>query len=683
MKKQIYVSLLIISICTFIISAGCGGGGNDGITQPGSISEGTDNDSAQDYGSLKITVRWPQSGIEGNCIFSSGEDNTLTASMPEDVVRIRFEVFEEQNHAHKLGESELVKPADAPESYAEIGNLPAIKVYIVAHLFKSNGQPFPITLDKVFQIKVGCNPLQWNMGNENLAVSANPPYITLSPPVSSSGIVDPTPVALSGETQISAHLTLESPDIPNQPPPTAIPGLSVEENTVESQGEWGLENYAIKFTIIGGVGELVPVGSTDPQPEVVSYTDDHGYANVFLRTDTAGKITLQAECVLDPSDPNSPVLVDTCEVEAVTSTSVEDAIYQMRLDYGYSESFIFHPEFESPDILDYPFGTSVTFTAVLEKINFDTGLAEPAPGMTIEWTVDGGSYYGSYNASGVTDQDGCAQATIDVAGYPAPSHDETITIEAKFTHPYKPDNVLTEDGSACVFSQTGNGDNFDEMYGAGTKAYNLIWWNTQQWTPSGPPYQGSGYEDYSYVDNSIPGGNDTPQSIRLYSPGSSDHAVLQRVTGAWYGLHNSNYKISHESRFYVRLDNSSLCTARVNIYGLYIRDVSSYGVVNLITFSNESGKIVDCTGEEITGLPYLTEKWYTVRVQVLASEGERSRGKINYWIGTDDNPGAFRKELILDEIVITSRGQVIGIEAIGGTVWFDEIDVFGLPCFSI
>jgi len=134
MKKEIYVSLLIISICIFIIAAGCGGG-NDGITQSGAISDGTG------YGSLDIRVVWPQSGIEGSYLFSSGEDNTLTASMPYNITRIEFEIYEANiEPPNLLGSRSLTRPVDEPESKVTIDRLPATLVLIKATLYRSNGE---------------------------------------------------------------------------------------------------------------------------------------------------------------------------------------------------------------------------------------------------------------------------------------------------------------------------------------------------------------------------------------------------------------------------------------------------------------------------------------------------------------------------------------------------------------
>lgn len=81
MKKKIYVTLLIIVISTLIISIGCGGG-NDGIV-PSSIPNSTDNSNTIKNGYIKVTIVWPQNGVEGKYLFTSGE-NTITASMPYD-----------------------------------------------------------------------------------------------------------------------------------------------------------------------------------------------------------------------------------------------------------------------------------------------------------------------------------------------------------------------------------------------------------------------------------------------------------------------------------------------------------------------------------------------------------------------------------------------------------------------
>lgn len=53
MERTCYLSLFLITLLSFIIISGCGGG-NDGITQPSSITTPTVNPS--DYGYLVIQV---------------------------------------------------------------------------------------------------------------------------------------------------------------------------------------------------------------------------------------------------------------------------------------------------------------------------------------------------------------------------------------------------------------------------------------------------------------------------------------------------------------------------------------------------------------------------------------------------------------------------------------------------
>jgi hypothetical protein len=180
------------------------------------------------------------------------------------------------------------------------------------------------------------------MGNEKLNLAANPPDINLQPVISSSSIVNvapiqtstpsnsydsqknyypiiiaPTPRNYTGETQIIARLVVESPDIPDA---ASTPFIGKENsnanNTLESQGVMGLENFEVKFKVIDGDGTLYPIGSQISQEIVSAYTASDGYCNAILKTTQPGNITVQAECELIPGDPNS-FITRECYVAAI------------------------------------------------------------------------------------------------------------------------------------------------------------------------------------------------------------------------------------------------------------------------------------------------------------------------------------------------------------------------------
>ena len=95
--------LIILILATFalIIAAGCGGG-NDDIVTPSSLQNTNDNiESSGGY--ISINVIWPQEGLSGKCIMSSGsDDNNLTASMPGGTQYILFELRERDNPSNIL-----------------------------------------------------------------------------------------------------------------------------------------------------------------------------------------------------------------------------------------------------------------------------------------------------------------------------------------------------------------------------------------------------------------------------------------------------------------------------------------------------------------------------------------------------------------------------------------------------
>ena len=91
MKTLVITMMILISILLIII--GCGG--SDGVSQPSSVS----NPSSVNANtcSISITVKWPQNGVEGSFTASSGENNSIMASMPVDTERIEFDVWEKDD----------------------------------------------------------------------------------------------------------------------------------------------------------------------------------------------------------------------------------------------------------------------------------------------------------------------------------------------------------------------------------------------------------------------------------------------------------------------------------------------------------------------------------------------------------------------------------------------------------
>jgi len=88
MRKHI---LLILFLLLYLIPvSGCGG------DDSGTISPATIPQETQGYGSIYVKVLWPERETAGKCIISAGKDgeeNTLTASMPQCTDRVEIKVY--------------------------------------------------------------------------------------------------------------------------------------------------------------------------------------------------------------------------------------------------------------------------------------------------------------------------------------------------------------------------------------------------------------------------------------------------------------------------------------------------------------------------------------------------------------------------------------------------------------
>jgi hypothetical protein len=262
MKIKFLLTLFFLTILSLIISYGCGGG-NDVITQPSSITTPTVNPLG--YGYLVVEVVWPQNdSVSDKCIISSGnKDNELIASMPDGVMYVVVKVREEnalEESVMTTGDGKEAKATinwNLGEDRAVIGPLPAVKVNVRAEawgIWRSGAfKMFHVDTKEPVQIKPGMQPVDLDLGKEGFTLKAIPPDITLQPVITSNSIVNigplptPTPViSYSGETEIIARLVVESPDIPDATP-TTFTGKenSNSNNTLESQGVMGLENFEV------------------------------------------------------------------------------------------------------------------------------------------------------------------------------------------------------------------------------------------------------------------------------------------------------------------------------------------------------------------------------------------------------------------------------------------------------
>ena len=315
MKIRLLLTLFVVAIFTLIILIGCGGG-NDGVTQSSSII--TPTPDIKNYGYLIFKVKWPENNSSDKLSIScSNKDNEIIASIPVGTVAIKIAVMDENTGivmttADGKKAEETISPSITD---IKIGPLPPLKVKVGAVSYNS----FNVfsKVEKIVQIKPGMVPVDIYLGSQTLLTKAVPPEITLHEELSSSIIAIETPVPLIGEAQIIARLVVESPDIPDATPTQFVPKEdSNANNTLESQGVMGLENFEVKFKIIDGNGTLYPVGSQTSQETVSAYTASDGYCNAILKTTQAGNITVQVSCELIPGDPNSIITRD-CSVNAI------------------------------------------------------------------------------------------------------------------------------------------------------------------------------------------------------------------------------------------------------------------------------------------------------------------------------------------------------------------------------
>ena len=147
MKNKIYLSLLLITLLSFIIISGCGGG-NDGITQSSSIPTPTAVSSGSSY--LTFNVVWPQQQTNSGSkpiMPSSINNKDITASMPNGTVMIVFYIYEyDETKPDHIG-NPLIEgdpteedPRDDPyiilfpSNYIKLGPLPSTKVLIQAEV---------------------------------------------------------------------------------------------------------------------------------------------------------------------------------------------------------------------------------------------------------------------------------------------------------------------------------------------------------------------------------------------------------------------------------------------------------------------------------------------------------------------------------------------------------------------
>ncbi|MEQ8192655.1 MAG: hypothetical protein ABRQ39_32115 [Candidatus Eremiobacterota bacterium] len=160
MQRNFYLSLVLMTLLSFIIIPGCGGGSNS-INPTSSIITPTPAIFNNAVGYLTINIVWPQSGIQGKCSISSeNNEKDITASMPVDtsLIYIKIRDANEPNTNITLDPNGLYTFHRSPgedTKTAIMGPFPVIKVKVRSEAYDSqNSTPISVA-EQEFQIKPG------------------------------------------------------------------------------------------------------------------------------------------------------------------------------------------------------------------------------------------------------------------------------------------------------------------------------------------------------------------------------------------------------------------------------------------------------------------------------------------------------------------------------------------------
>jgi len=282
MNNYIHLTLLILAIFILAITTGCGSG--DGVTQPGSITTSPDNNNVvENSGSITVKVVWPQPGIEGKCIFSSGGKDEITASMPGDTQKILVTVrsdkddpnniFEEYSDQWHLFEWE---PGEIEES-AFLNPIPAVKVIVRARAYNSLGvivfsppkapiiynNPISETETELDVILGEANFAELHLGEYALNLSGNSNKFAFIPDFESPDFIAPDTAT------ITAELNIEFPyDDTSGVEPTPMP----------------VKDREIRFQIFSG-NAYFDDGTTGKPKTLTVPTGDDGKCQVIVKAD--------------------------------------------------------------------------------------------------------------------------------------------------------------------------------------------------------------------------------------------------------------------------------------------------------------------------------------------------------------------------------------------------------------
>jgi hypothetical protein len=188
MRNKLYLTILLITLLTFIIIPGCGGD-NNGVTPISSVITPTPANSISEdaVGYITIKIVWPQAGKSGKCIISSENvEKSLTASMTDDTngitVKVRNKNNEDPDSYFSVGGYYVFIRRSGEDSITKtLGPLPAIDVIIRAeaeHNDPYTGNNYFINAsEEEFRIKPGTegNNVALHLGDYSIGLTPTTP----------------------------------------------------------------------------------------------------------------------------------------------------------------------------------------------------------------------------------------------------------------------------------------------------------------------------------------------------------------------------------------------------------------------------------------------------------------------------------------------------------------------------
>jgi len=294
MEKKLIITLAILTIISLIIAVGCGDSGDTMInpTSQGNTVNNPENNGAY----IKVNITWPQDGIEGKCIISSGNENTLTASMPGGTMQVIVRVrpvpdpnsptyVDDPNNYLENGYAEILKP----EEKVILGPLPAMHVIVRAEAHDRYG-PLVANMaisavEKDFHLQIGQNTTELNLGDYELNLNSSDPFV------------------VPEKDSLDASAGLSQPEVDR------MLNWFVERDILDSSGEPpGIINRDIEINANLNIttDPSVPVSGREVTFSLIDPPSDVSLSSTTATTDDNGNCKVTLTTVV----PNSPITVE-------------------------------------------------------------------------------------------------------------------------------------------------------------------------------------------------------------------------------------------------------------------------------------------------------------------------------------------------------------------------------------